>query len=41
MNELGLIFRFKNKRGIDVNILPKYSHKLTGSNGKTQEHINQ
>lgn len=34
MNKLGVSFRLKNKRGIDVNISPKYTFKLTPNNGK-------
>lgn len=39
MNKLGCSFRIKNKRGIDVNIQPKYTFKLTPNNGKTEDHI--
>lgn len=35
MNKLGVSFRFKNKRGVDVNIMPKYTFKLTPNNGKS------
>lgn len=34
MNKLGVSFRLKNKRGIEVNLAPKYTFKLTPNNGK-------
>lgn len=39
MNDLGVAFRMKNKRGIDVNLAPKYKFKLTPNNGKSEDQI--
>ena len=39
MNELGVVFRMKNKRGKQVRIAPKYTFKLTPNNGKSEQQI--